>query len=368
MSILSKLTLIMPTYNRHTYVLRNMRYWSGREVTVLVLDGSDQPINATLLEGIAGNIRYHHLPISIHERLFRSTKLIDTEYSALYGDDEFFSRIAVEKCINELENDKSLVSCVGRCIGFNPTDVGIVGRPWYSDMKDYKLLLDDPIERMVFHMGNYNGSTIYSIIRTPVWKHAVNMFSKKLFTVFSMEEYIFEMVVAFMGKSKVIPILYWYRSLENERIIQNENKFHVWWNSISDIEEKETFISFMVDSLSIYSDINKINLRNGVIRTGDAFTKVTSPSLKESVSIKPSLGKRIFYFALRKYDDFKRFVYAKNTSIIKIDKKKFYPFHDALNLLKNEGVIVNQKENQEIEEIVMDFYNQEQKKESQVHE
>src|SRR3989344_4065841 len=101
MSLLSKLTLVIPTYNRQRYVLRNMRYWSGSMVAVHVLDGSEQPILAEEMVGLAANVNYHYLPIPILERLQRAVDLVQTEYVALLGDDEFFVPNALQACISE---------------------------------------------------------------------------------------------------------------------------------------------------------------------------------------------------------------------------------------------------------------------------
>src|SRR5574337_94950 len=98
MSLLSKLTLVIPTYNRQRYVLRNMRYWSGSTVTVHVLDGSERPIPAEEMVGLAATINYHHLPISWLNRLGKVANLVQTEYAALLGDDEFFLPNALQAC------------------------------------------------------------------------------------------------------------------------------------------------------------------------------------------------------------------------------------------------------------------------------
>ena len=376
MRLLSKLTLVLVTYNRQDYALRNMRYWSGRGAIILVLDGTNQCIDSELLEGLEANIKYHHLPISVHERLAHSINLIEetSDFVALYGDDEFFSPSALENCIVELEKDPNLVACMGRTIGFNPTENGLVGRPWYSEMKDYALMQDDPIERMGTHMGDYTCSTIYAVIRTPIWKHEIDVFTKHIFTVFSMEEYMFEMVVAFMGKSKVIPVLYWFRSLENERIIQNDNKFNIWWNRSSSKDEKEFFINYMVASLSGISGNDIKKLRRGIIRTGDSFTAWANElAIGDASPIKerPAFLSRLFTFGIWKLRGLKsRFnkFWPQLSNLDFSDKKKMQSFDLAIRQLKKEDVQVNDQEISEIEKIVMKFYKNKLKKEEYAHE
>src|SRR3989344_526322 len=111
MSLLSKLTLVIPTYNRQRYVLRNMRYWSGSMVTVHVLDGSEQAIPPQEMAELTANINYHNLPIPLLDRFRKAVGLVQTEYAALMADDEFFLPDALQACIRELEVDETLVSC-----------------------------------------------------------------------------------------------------------------------------------------------------------------------------------------------------------------------------------------------------------------
>jgi glycosyltransferase domain-containing protein len=350
--------------------MRNMRYWSGRGVTLLVLDGSRNSIESELISELKPNIQYHHLPVSVHDRLGRSIDMIDSEYIALCGDDEFFSPNGLENCISELEKDEALVSCMGRCVLFDPSGSALVGRPSYLEMKDYALMHDDPIERMVAHMGNYTCSTIYSVIKAPVWKHALSDFSKHKFHVFSLDEYLFEMVVAFMGKSKVIPNLYWFRSMENERIIQNENKFNVWWNRISSKSEKEEFINLVVDSLSMKSGIDKKTLKEGIIKTGDAFSEWCNTQGIGGFTPQPGFSRKLITYIgarlpYRIKMALKRLIVAPKTidKTTKTIDKTMHPFREAVNKLQQDGVSVNEAEITEIENIVMEFHKRKQEKE-----
>ena len=79
-SILKKMTIVMPTYERLEFAIRNMNYWSGKQVQLLVLDGSKQKISDKELEKFSDNIKYYHLPISMAERLKFAKNLIFTEY------------------------------------------------------------------------------------------------------------------------------------------------------------------------------------------------------------------------------------------------------------------------------------------------
>lgn len=270
MSLLSKLTLVIPTYNRRRYALRNMRYWSGSPVTVHVLDGSAQPIPAEEMAGLAANVNYHHLPVSILERLGKAVDLVQTEYSALFGDDEFFLPDALQACIQELEADETLVSCMGRCLAFRPVSKQIIGLPAYTEMANYAVLQDDPIARMIHHMNPYTCSTIYSVVRTPVWKHAMGIPPKKQFFI-ALPEYQFELSVCYQGKSKVIQNLMWLRSAENDVIRDDIVSFHEWWVDKNKADDREEFLALMASALA-QGDIKRLeSVREGVQAACNGF-------------------------------------------------------------------------------------------------
>lgn len=266
MSLLSKLTLVIPTFNRPRYALRNMRYWSGSSVTVHVLDGSELAIPAEEMVELAANVNYHHLPISLFDRLKKILDLIQTEYAAMLGDDEFFLPKGLQACIQELEADETLVSCMGRCLAFRPISKQLIGWPAYTEMVGYAVLQDDPVARMIHHMNPYTCSTIYSVVRTPVWKQAMGIACKKQFSVFALGEIQFELSVCYRGKSKVIPHLMWLRSAENDGIRDEHDVvlFREWWIDPKKANDREEFLTLMASALA-HGDIRRLeSVREGV--------------------------------------------------------------------------------------------------------
>ena len=131
---LQRLTLVVPTYERAKYALRNMRYWSGRGPTIHVLDGSKQPIDLNSLAAFGGNIHYHHRPEPIAKRIERAFQLIDSEYVAMLCDDEFFLPSGLKASIDELDRDREIVACMGSPLGFKASDCGIEGSIAYPKM------------------------------------------------------------------------------------------------------------------------------------------------------------------------------------------------------------------------------------------
>ena len=58
--MLKDLSIVIPTYNRQQYALRNIHYWSNRGPEIHVLDGSALPVRDELLSSVGPNIHYHH--------------------------------------------------------------------------------------------------------------------------------------------------------------------------------------------------------------------------------------------------------------------------------------------------------------------
>ena len=122
MSLLSSLSIVIPTFNRQEYVLRTMRYWSDYDVTVHVFDGSQVPIDDHLISVMGSNINYHHMPCCLMERLNKSIEVVYTKYSKMMADDEFIIPSALESCIEEMNNNEEIVSCIGSAISFRVRD------------------------------------------------------------------------------------------------------------------------------------------------------------------------------------------------------------------------------------------------------
>lgn len=250
--LLPKLTLIVPTYERQEFVRRLIHYWADKGPYIIVLDGSHRPIESKVAARFGPKVRYIHGPASIYKRLERALDLIETEFVALAGDDEFYIPSAVEACITELERDEALVACCGRAVGFTPNNFQVSGFAQYPRMAGYKLTADRPSVRLVQHMGNYVPTLVYAICRSGVWKTALKYSIQIEFPFFAAGELQFQMCLAFAGKSKVIPELMWLRSHnENGKVrgtdlsLNEQLQISDWWNDSTKVSEHEQFISIM---------------------------------------------------------------------------------------------------------------------------
>ncbi|MEX2681146.1 MAG: TIGR00180 family glycosyltransferase [Candidatus Sigynarchaeota archaeon] len=218
---LEKLTIVVPTFNRQTFALRLMRFWLNRKVIVHILDGTAQPIEKDALKDYDNtNIRYHHMPFRIEERLGKAIEFVDTPYVALSCDDEFFIPSVLERCIEFLESEKDHVACIGRALAFYPLKGDILSLPIYTEMKDYKVEQNSPEERMIAHMTRYAQTSFYSVQRLTTWRNTMALAAeiKNGFSSPYILELRIELSTVYQGKTRVIEELMWLRNRGNPPI------------------------------------------------------------------------------------------------------------------------------------------------------
>ena len=223
MGVLTKLTIIIPTYNRRSYIIRNMKFWSGLEPTVIILDGSEIKIQEDLISSLEKNIKYYHLPISLHARLKKGIELIQTEFVVLLNDDEFFFPSGLESCIIEIENS-DIGACSGRSIIFDFNN-GIIDvdfwRPPHTSFDGYHLSDDSSFTRLKTHMYPYLCSTINAVTKKEIFLNNIEALLVSASSGQSSDEIAYEIVSSYQCKSKVINTLTWLRSKENPYTIED---------------------------------------------------------------------------------------------------------------------------------------------------
>lgn len=295
---LKRLTLVVPTYRRQDFALRLMAYWSDKGVQVLVLDGTSDCIETSLLAGFSGNIRYIHSPVGIYDRIRQSLPFVQTEYVALAGDDEFYIPSALACCIDELEGDSNLVACCGRSLGFRFENSKVFGRDQYRMLRNYAVIDSEPELRLTHHMGNYVPSLTYAVCRADVWTEAFSSVTEHEFPFFAAFELQFEMIVSVAGKSKVIPELMWLRShgettptRGTDVSLDPEKRFPAWWKDPEKADERELFFEVMSRSFSRFTSGSNDDLRRMVTSGCEVYLEGLSSRHRQS-----SISRRVLSF------------------------------------------------------------------------
>ena len=118
---LEDVTIVIPSYCRQKYILRQMIYWVNSGVKLLILDGSPSALPKNILKTVSSyqDITYLHLNISLEDRLNKSLDFLETKYIALLSDDDFFIKFTLKNLVQKLDNENDLCGCIGQSIRFN---------------------------------------------------------------------------------------------------------------------------------------------------------------------------------------------------------------------------------------------------------
>lgn len=252
----SNITLVIPTYNRPSFVLRAINYWSRFPVALHVWDGSAEPLLPSQLSGLGLNIKYFHRPVGFYARLREAVAEVTTPYCILAGDDEFYLPSALQSAISELESDSSLVSCGGQAVGFWQEGTQWYCQRQYPEFSGRWIKGDTPALRMNEHMSHYVPSTIYSVTRTPVWQRVMSMMLEKEFPVYALGELQFEVAMAYMGGTRNLDTLFWLRSQENpgtrgtDISLDPDKSIENWWAAEQHSAEVSEFLNIMARALA----------------------------------------------------------------------------------------------------------------------
>ena len=373
---LSKLTLVMATYGRQDHAIRNMRYWSNTGVILLVLDASPKPIENEILKTFDDNIIYVHDTSDYNERLVNSFSKINTKYTQLICDDEFYPISAVLSCIQELEKDENIISSMGVCLGFDVDKISkkiFSKRTYFRLIENYNYTMNtDPIERLSEYFKNYQPFLMYAMIRTVNWKKAYNLPLKfkrnrknnvniEKFNFFASDEIQINMYLAFAGRSKVIRELYWLRSYGEHLTIRDLHKkmpepkttFQDWWNSKT---EKDDYLEILEDSFRETKIKINVSYKEMALKTCEFFLKGGGGELSKH---------QIFYLKEKKNFVSLFFFYLKRllpaffkdyVKFLGIWKDRRVLFKDDINFLINEGIKVNFNELNKIHKILENFH------------
>ena len=276
---LEKLTIVILTYNRQAFALRSMQYWSGTNINIVVIDGTKKSVDTIILGQFKSNVKYIHGPAHYFKRMLSAINLIETEYVLIGCDDEFYIPSAINSCIKKLSLDHELVACGGESIGFDWKNNLVTGFNVDTKLKNHNLNDLIPTDRIKKHFFDYVPAHYFSVSRTDFWKIAVEEIFSKEYSCKILLELQFEFLMAYSGKSLIIPELMCLRSSENEQIegvdaiFSRKNKFDKWWLSKEHKKEKDDFIMRMELSCKKINKKNRAEYKPEIENCFDEYLK-----------------------------------------------------------------------------------------------
>ena len=115
---MNKITLICLTYERHAFVKRQLLYFAGKPVNIIIADGSKKPLGLKK-KGKIGKMNWTYFNISskdsFFKRLIKSSKLVTTKYVCMIDDGDVIFWSGINKLINFLDKKKK-ISLRGRLL------------------------------------------------------------------------------------------------------------------------------------------------------------------------------------------------------------------------------------------------------------
>ena len=273
---LARLTIVIPTYNRRNFVLRQLIHWHGSRANVVIVDGSDEPLPEEIRTTIGGwrNVRYIHAALGMHDRLRLAIPHIATPYVVMQGDDEFFIKSGLRKAIARLDDDSVLAACNGQSVGFR---CGAAGVEYYDAgyaHRGYAVLGETAPERLRFAMASYNAATCYAVLRAPAWKagwgdlHAWS-------SPYAGE--LYQAVATYLvGKLDTIDELLLLRSGENPPVsdasrFNRKLQFRDWWRSPRYEAERQDFLDRLTAKAVATSKIGNEAARGAILEALAAY-------------------------------------------------------------------------------------------------
>jgi len=349
--ILKNVSLVMPTYARQDFILRQILYWYNSGVSIIILDGSVKSLPKNILDVIVtlDGIQYIHSLTSFSERINMAIGYINTPYVASLCDDEFYLKGALRNLILELDSDIELSGCIGQTVGFKyDNEAKILKYRDSYDLWGYSAMQDDIKERTAIAIKSYVAATAYGLLRKEVWQKGWGE-SKKYSSAYTTEMHQ-AMTTYLLGKFKSTDELFWLRSDENEPIHDDnwdrELDFIEWWLSEKYIDEKNEFIYDLSDIAQKQLKVNRDEAKEIVISTFNLMIDGKKISLKSVMS-------KILKIFLSKSAFRKLKVFIRKTKPIPVLKDIKYPF--LQNVFSN-NIEENQRDIEAIESLVKEFH------------
>jgi glycosyltransferase domain-containing protein len=300
---LKQLTLVIPSYERPKFLLRQIEYLAKWEIRVIIVDGSKYPLSAEALLRLKDlpHIDYRHLRESYVDRIVRAANEIDTPFAMCLADDDLYLQRGLLEAIEQLESDPSAVACMGQSIGLDFRLKKSYFFKYGSNLKEYSVNGEAPKQRILNGLTEYRSATPYAVFRTSIFKKVWS--SREHLSSLETVEYEHAIRTYLYGRLISTDSIYWIRSFEAQPVPSivdgtRATDFYTWLNGVQFESERKAFESRLVllfqnsgdttkfESEEIYRDvINKIlekshsslsetNLKRRI------FTKMTSSLVK----------------------------------------------------------------------------------------
>ena len=219
--LLSELTIIIPTANRPTAMQREVAYWQDKPVNVHILDGSSKQSYPIGIISGSKRITYHYFePNGIEQpwanfrrRIRFAVSLRKTMYTALLGDEDFFTLSGLLASLKVLSGSSTVCSVTGATAGFEVDNgVAMWGMRNFNKqpIDDYGSL--DMRRRLMPQIAGHLPIILYGVFKTAAWNKTFELsFGQREKTELLGGKRIVNMCALAIGPMKTVDHLLWLR-------------------------------------------------------------------------------------------------------------------------------------------------------------
>jgi glycosyltransferase domain-containing protein len=355
---LEKISIVIPTFDRPDFVIRQAKFWQESMAQVYIFDGSARPIHDA--SGFAENIHYLHLPQDFFHRMLHATSLVNTPYVALLGDDDLFLKSGLQESVERLEAEPDLFGVVGRAAYFFFQRGKVLGNQTHNLSSNYPAGVVDGIGRLnnLYHDGKIGGLA-YGVYRSPGWRTAIQSTYAKKYSCAYVYDTFLRTMLTYLGEIKMSESLVWLCSGENPPI-KNESSFNRkvdlidWFDGVEYAEEVVDFKHRLVEALFKEGRDSKETLAasvNSVVSTLESRYRVKATQRTSLAKRLPGLVQR--YVPKKIKDLGKDYLPLRMKKVL--DWQNF-TLSEVLPQMKSRGVCYDEAEARRVIALIEDFH------------
>ena len=199
-------TIIIPTNERRSVLIRSVAYYKNFDCDVIIADSSIKKHSFNL----PSNVRYRHLPqLSFPRKILEVTREVNTPYVCLCADDDYLIEPSLMVGTRFLESEKDFVSVQGRYFKLKLLGEEVVFSQRYGNKEsNYSVEEGNYLSRVVKAYNPYMHH-IFSMHRTDIFIKSFRSCADVSHLL--MVELTSIIVPLCYGKHKVLPILWMVR-------------------------------------------------------------------------------------------------------------------------------------------------------------
>jgi len=220
---MTKVTILILTYNRPNRLKRLIDYYSGYNVdyNIIIADSSSTENKVLNKETISSfpNLKILHLDVysdkinPLH-KLVDAIKYTKTKYCLFGADDDFITPNGINQSVDFLENNQDFTVAHGHYISFYSKNKKKGEKKFYWRLGNTvkQITFSDAKSRLIEYISNCSISTFYSVHRTDFFKMILKEILK-----FTNDERFSEFLISIFpliyGKMKCLDTLYAAREI-----------------------------------------------------------------------------------------------------------------------------------------------------------